>query len=255
MDTGQRQMAEVLITSGCSFSHSKNPVTWSHMLSNANLRFDEQYHEGYPSIGNELISRRALHRCTEHLDKKITLVVMWSTINRKSFLTDNSVNLSPSMIHEYYSQLETPLVPFTNGIDYNNQQTDPSWCTLNSDIGSLPEHTSWYLNYDNVHQQLESTLWNMLCVQLFCEKHNIEYYFTNITEDFQIQVTRLKDYFYANYLRNQIDWSKDFLNGNNVVSVLTNLDTKLYFNDYPRDFHPNKFGHQYILDNYLLKLL
>jgi hypothetical protein len=247
-------MAEVLITSGCSFSHKDNPDTWASLLSKSDLRFDEQYHDGYPSIGNELISRKALHRCTEHLDKKITLVVMWSTINRKSFLTDDTVAFSPTAMHELNLSEPRPLIPFVNGIDYNNDLSNPAWCIVNAKTSGVTGHNEWYLNYDTVHQQLELTLWNMLCVQLFCEKHNIEYYFTNITEDFQTQVTALKDNFYAKYLVDQIDWSKDFLNGNNVVSILTNLDKTLYFND-PGDFHPNRDGHQYILDKYLLKLL
>lgn len=172
-------MIKSLITSGCSFSEHypdgySRARCWPAVLDEQ-FEFENFQSLGMGSCGNDIIARKAIYGCANalksHPADEILLIVMWSGLARRAFLTDNDTNILTSV--EIKDAMNHPF----QGSTLDNtvlSTTVPAWIWFNPGTHSQAAQ-NWYLHYDNDYQQLESTLWNMIAVQSFCAQHKIKY--------------------------------------------------------------------------------
>ena len=204
-------MIRSLITSGCSFSEHHGPYStvrcWPGVMSER-FKFEHYAHLGMGSCGNDIIARKAIYGCTQALKsydaKDILLIVMWSGLARKAFLTDNSSNIITAVDAKQFMGLSLQ----GSTLDNTVLDTDiPSWIWFNPQV-TLPAAERWYLQYDNDYQQLENTLWNMIAVQSFCAQHSISYYWMTMNSELDQAINRLDksiQELHINYLGSMLD--------------------------------------------------
>ena len=190
------EMINALVTAGCSFSEHLNMFSenrcWPGFVKDiATPSFNLNLGAG--SAGNDIISKRAIYGCyralQSHPGEDTVLIVMWSGLARKGFLTDNHTNKLTANVMRNLSNNQL----FLQGSDYENNEiyeTVPSWVWFNPHFGD-PAITKWYEDYDNSLQQLEATLWNMLAVQSFCESKGIKYFWMTMNNDMQDNIDRM----------------------------------------------------------------
>lgn len=187
-------MVKALVTSGCSFSEHYSKVgtvsCWPGVMSER-FEFEFQAHLGMGGCGNDIIARKAIYGCKQaletHQPDDIMLIVMWSGLARKAFLTDNRNNIVKAI--DVKEVMNHPM----QGSTLDNVELGrnvPAWVWFNPGT-ELYGPQRWYLLYDNDYQQLESTLWNMLAVQSFCAQHNIKYFWMTMNNDMEETMGRL----------------------------------------------------------------
>jgi hypothetical protein len=190
------EMIRALLTAGCSFSEHPDEFSisrcWPGFLKE-HLKPEFNLNYGVGSAGNELIARRAIFACQQTLGRyptdEIVLIVMWSGLARKAFLTDNKTNKLTASVMRNLTNDKL----FIQGTDHANNHIDsntPSWIWFNPNFVE-PAIASWYTDYDNSLQQLENTLWNMLAVQSFCEAKKIKYFWMTMNNDMQETMDRV----------------------------------------------------------------
>lgn len=203
-------MIKGLVTAGCSFSEHLDEFAtnrcWPGFLKDiATPTFNMNLGAG--SAGNDIISKRAIYGCYRALQQQsrdeTVLIVMWSGLARKGFLTDNGTNKLTANVMRNLSNN----ILFLQGSDYENNQIDektPSWIWFNPNFVN-PDIVRWYADYDNSLQQLESTLWNMLAVQSFCESKGIKYFWMTMNNDMQENIDRLDKSVHAMHTKHLVN--------------------------------------------------
>jgi len=247
-------MSKLLITSGCSFSDARNGTSFTNVLINEYQdKFPEQIHLGLGSQANDVISRKAVAHILEHQGRDITLIIYWSTPERKAFLTDDTARFSPEYARPFKSGW---LVPVPQGIDYHNRELDCGWSWFTGqETGHIELSDVWYKTYDSEQQNLENILSNMLTVQLVCEKYGVEYHYAHINGAFSELWEKYAHSFFTQPYRTMLDNQYDIMEGNNVYDYVKSLNyDDLYFSA-PGDFHPSFSGHKQVLDKFLLPRL
>lgn len=251
-------MIKSLVTSGCSFSEHYNDGyatvrCWPGVFSEQ-FEFENFQSLGMGSCGNDIIARKAIYACSKALEKhpseEILLIVMWSGLARKAFLTDNDTNILTSikikdvMNHPFQGSTLDNTVLGTNV---------PAWVWFNPGTSS-EEAQRWYLHYDNDYQQLENTLWNMIAVQSFCAQHKIKYVWATMNNELYSMRKRLDRHvqdLHMNYLFDLLDLS------NRIASIgmyeWTNANTTNGFIE--DDFHPNVDSHRKFVSKVMLPFL
>lgn len=204
-----------LITSGCSLSEkSLYAKTWPFWLKDY-FDPDEFLNTGRSSSGNEYIARKAIYSVSESLKKHkpedITVLIMWSTLSRKAFIVDDSNILNVERMRRD-REGNYPDCHTYQGSDIKNvpvvNTKEPSWIWFNAHWNDEPIQ-DWYINYDNIHQQLERTVWDMLQVQNYCNIHGVSYYWMSVNGSFEHEYNLIKsmgyDTNYVDYLIESLD--------------------------------------------------
>jgi len=252
-------MIRALLTTGCSFSEHLDEFSlarcWPGFLKeHQKPEFNLNYGAG--SAGNELIARRAIFACQQALERypsdEIVLIVMWSGLARKAFLSDNRTNkLTASVMRNL-----TDNKLFIQGTDHANNCIDsntPSWIWFNPNFVE-PTIARWYTDYDNSLQQLENTLWNMLAVQSFCESKNIKYFWMTMNNDMQETMDRVEKSVSAIH----IDHLATMLRQNNRLHLEGMYEwtrRKLPTEFLEDGFHPTPSAHQQFMHSVILPAL
>ncbi len=225
---------KALLTSGCSFSEHftkwSTKRTWPAFVADHFVNSDLILHTGMGSTGNDLIARKAVFMCSQALEKyagnEIVLLLMWSGLARKAFLTDNRTNIFTA--EHFRSAHDT--ITISQGSNYLNEIVDtnqPSWIWFNPSWLNDPGVNNWYVDYDNDHQQFDATLWNMLQVQNFCKLHGIQYHWMTMNNELDRFIDMYGENFYSSYLIKQLDMT-------NRVCTLGEYEWTL-------QHHPDKF--------------
>lgn len=204
-------MSKILITSGCSFSEciSTHIDTWPRHLFTALKEHGYEKHisSAMGSQGNGLISRGVLYNVIEALKTyshtDILVGVMWSGSNRYDFRCTNPNDLLfvQEKIHNGWIENPTQFV----------KDADKNWVILNHHWGAdqdghrNPEAKMYYKYfYDDIGNSIRS-IEHILRLQLFLEKKNVKYFFTNYTDQ-NIVTNYLKDHIEIKYLYDQINF-------------------------------------------------
>lgn len=252
-----------LITSGCSFSDPGEP-TWPLELekflkqSNPNL---VSKHFGVSSQGNELIQKKVTKEILESIEQyhpsELLVCVMWSTVDRKSFLVDQ---YTAEKISRFWKEEKSDIFWAIQFSDLENKFEKP-YSILNR-VGTLNDGGGWYmvqgykmesdiariwtediLNWEyGVHIALE----NIFLLQTLCKNYNIKnvhsFILSEIWNTINSQLTKNNK-----HLFNNINWSK-FVSTEGESDYLKRQDNKFI---YPNDFHPTPDGHKKWFDDIL----
>lgn len=246
-------MSKLLITSGCSFSDARNGTSFTNVLINEHQdKFPEQIHLGLGSQANDVISRKAVAHILEHQGRDITLIIYWSTPERKAFLTDDSTRFSPEYARPFRANWG---VPVPQGIDYHNRELDCGWSWFTGQEEHIDLAKLWFETYDTEQQNLENIMSNMLTVQLVCEKYGVEYHYAHINSAFTELWKKYADSFFTQPYRTMLDNQYDIMEGKNVYDYVSSLNNDAEYFSEPGDFHPSFSGHKQVLDKFLIPRL
>jgi hypothetical protein len=274
---------KALLTSGCSFSEGRGThqqyISKSHWPYFLSLYSSPKYtlHTGRPSIGNDIISRKAFYQVHEalkhHESKDITLILQWSGLSRRSFLgcsakgqsgrfskvgpqTDNVYDTEYLM--KYSISINGPSMNNENNADYltslkyNNEELniEPTWVQMGP-WETVPLVQHYYYSFDSESQQLESTLWNMLSIQNLCSLHNINYHWMTHTNDFNNMIEKHGTEYQCEVLLDKLNTDNRILD----IGIMEWLQEH-YPDQFDEDgFHPNKFGHRNFTKEVILPYL
>lgn len=215
-------MSKILLTSGCSFSECISPhiMTWPKHLFNVlkNYNYNKHISSAMGSQGNGLISRGIMYNVIEalktYLPEDILVGVMWSGANRYDFrCTDpNDLLFVQEKIHNGWIENPTQFV----------KDADKNWVILNYSWGAdqdghrNPEAKMYYKYfYDDIGNSIRS-IEHILRLQLFLEKKNVNYFFTNYVDE-NIVRNDLRNHIEIKYLYDQINFE-------NYLPVVSEFD-------------------------------
>lgn len=178
---------KLLITSGCSFSEciSTHIDTWPRHLYRQ-LNSDGRWqHKSYAmgSQGNGLIARSALYGVVEALKhykpEDILVGVMWSGSNRHDYRYEHVEELEfiKNDVHNGWIKNPTSFV----------QNAEDKWVILNvnwsdKEASNYEAQTYYKMFHDIIGHSIYS-LEHILRLQLFLQKNNIRYFFTDYCDE------------------------------------------------------------------------
>lgn len=251
---------QAFLTSGCSFSEHFDQYStercWPGHLQKYFPYAPMKVNTGMGSTGNELIARKGIFMCNQALHQypgdEILLILMWSGLARKAFLTDNLHNVfKASYFRSMHSGLGYPQRQGTNYLNQALDTNDPSWIWFNPGWVNDPGVETWYTQYDNDYQQFDTTLWNMLQVQNFCIMHNINYYWMTMNNEFDSFIEMYGNEFYAQYLLDNLDMSNRITPQGQYEWNKSNHADKFL----PDNFHPTSEAHKLFTDSIIVPFL
>lgn len=244
-----------LITSGCSFSDCKNPITWPLHLGNS-FEIDCN-HRGLGSQGNGLIARKAIHAVHTALKKgyrpdEILVGIMWSGPDRHDL---------------YFKRLNYQLENTDLWVDNPTHvvENDPGgWLIMNSHWTEKTNKIYYSHLHDHDHQRIltsEKILW----VQNYLKNLGVRYFMTRFMRDNYLD--------HPNYQLNpNIEWLEEQVDYSYWLPVQSMHDWTFNYwteNDYPmlhiklhdgqvvdvRDFHPKVEMHKKFVEEIVLPFI
>ena len=183
---------KILITGGCSFSDShKDLNTWNTFIEDD---YDDVYHTGKDGIGNEYISRLITNKLLTVIedDCQIDVVVLWSGIHRKLYLTNKNEYINTQiMLDESQKQLDLIANPSKNDVDelfksnagqhqdINGNVIEASQYAYNYFLPSLENSRleEYYTKFTNDVDDWERTAWTIFNLQQLCVSKNVNFYY------------------------------------------------------------------------------
>lgn len=204
-------MSKILLTSGCSFSEciSNHIKTWpKHLFAKLQqYGFNKHISSAMKSQGNGLIARGMLYNVIEALKtytpNDILVGVMWSGANRYDFRCTDPNDLLFVQEKIYNGWIENP-TQFVKKADKNWVILNHHWDTDQSGRTN-PEAKMYYKYfYDDIGSSIRS-IEHILRLQLFLEKKNIKFFFTNYVDE-NIVKNNFKDHLEIKYLYEQINF-------------------------------------------------
>jgi len=224
---------KTLVVSGCSFTFE--PWNWPTFVCNE-LGYD-LVNVGMASQGNGLIAKKIIYQLDKllktHKAEDIIVGVMWSGIDRNDFYTDDSKTIS-----NINGWIENP----TNVIDGRKNWviTNYSW--------DIPHAKIWYENFHTSIGAMLTTIQNILMVQWYLERKNIQYFMSTYLDIFHSNgADGLIIHPEIKYLYDMIDFNK-FLPVDGCHEWVKDNYNELGFNgsvgNEHRGIHPTKFGHE-----------
>jgi hypothetical protein len=189
---------KILVTGGCSFSVAKYRCWPYHLESHIKSDYTA-IHTGISCQGNDLISKKILHQLFKiletHTADQILVGVMWSGPNRKAIYIEKPHNDLPKV--DGCPDNPTAVVENLN-----------NWYILNSrdgDINPKGLTNTYYKSFYSLIESYVSTCENILRVQWFLQKANINYFMTTYTG--MVLPKEMIEIPEVNYLYNQIDFN------------------------------------------------
>lgn len=278
-----------LVTGGCSFTEYDG--CWPYWLirklkethPNSNLAL---HNTGVGGAGNDLISRKIIHKVNKLLKEKknpkhIIVGIMWSGANRKSIYSDDGNNLR--MMFNVDQPLDDE--QFKDHFKYGQRSKYPNrphkWPSDDhygryilltpgntySDSGifnSFAENV--YKNIHNRNIAIADTYEHVLRVQWYLEKHKIKYFMqtymplwdsNKFDSPKEMRYLKAKEHPQVGYLKEMINWSK-FTDTSCWQWVKDNsqLDWNAYdslrdITRLPGDMHPTSDQQKEYVDQYL----
>ena len=166
-------MKKHIITAGCSFTNCGK--SWAYHIKEHNV-----YNVGAVGAGNGYISRAAIWKCENLLKKgippeEISLIVMWSGIDRFEVLSTND-----SLLHKDYISGDKDRWWLSN-YNQNIKEEDSVWLKSsvhgqkwqNKAVNHLFDQ--YWKYFYSVEESFLKTLEYILRVQHYCEVRNIKY--------------------------------------------------------------------------------
>jgi len=244
----------LLITNGCSFSQVPNNYKNWPVFVRDRLGVPA-FFDGSGSAGNDLISRRVIHRVHECLNVKkipserLLVGVMWSGVNRHSFyLTQEPVDYTKFNDAEPEHQLYIYGNPNTiiDSTKKNVYIVSPHW---NDELS-----TTYYKKFNDDVGALMTTLEHVLRVQWYLKSHNIKYFFTgyNIDTFDSKRYAEYRDHVDLKYLFEQVD--RDYFLPVENMGVWNRDRSGLSF-DNPGDDHPTSAMSEAFTDRVIMPYL
>ena len=253
-----------IITSGCSFTEIRFKDTWPCVLKSKLPDIDFDF-LGLESSGNEIIQKRATLAVTEALEKykpeEILVIVMWSTHDRKTFYLDyhqaenliehwkqdtSTFNVA-AQFADLKTQFKNPLVIEKGGDNPMRMRTSLSdgWFSMHNSHNT-PFSTLYYNEIHNLTAGINTTLENVLFLNMFCEKQNVRVVNTFIMAS-QIELILSSNHQINKHL------AQEFLKLKLIPCIYDYLKS---FNDdelfRPDNQHPNWEGHIKYVDNVMI---
>lgn len=251
---------KAVVTCGCSISDAQDGLTWPCVLEDTG-HFTEYLHLGYGSSAGDFAARKAIYGINKMLKTydadQITLILFWTTPNRKSFVFDsNSISKWTKDFQQTYDKKEPYFLP--QCLDYENRKVDhinsPDWRWINTPCEHDFSYT-WFTTFDSDASQLERRLWDMLAVQNYCDLKGVNYIYANVNDSFQNLLNNDYHNFYS-HLLDEINFNYDLLPNNNTTDFLISKGNCI--TDYMTavdDIHPNIQGHKKIVHDLLIPKL
>lgn len=252
-------MNKWLVTSGCSFSDNIDK-RWPHFLADS-LKLN-LVNYGYGSSGNDYICHSTIFAVNNLLNnnidsKDITVVVMWSGIDRQGHFVSKKETydfdklINPTHINplNFLYMSETPsntgkFVPTNKIIDSGWLLGSPNCCWENEYIRKYKR-----LYFDNFYTYegcVINSLNYFLQLQWFCESKNIK--LVNLC--FKEILHGTYQYPTAMHLYHLIDFAKWIFWDKDKGLYEYTRDNKLSF--YDDNFHPSVDSHKHFVDNFLI---
>jgi len=227
----------LLITGGCSFTQVPNTYkNWPIFLRD---RLGvSAFFDGAGSAGNDLISRRVMHRVDQSLNvkkipaEKLLVGVMWSGVNRHSFyLSEEPLKYTKFNDAKTDEQLYAHGNPnsIIDGTKRNVYMVSPHWDDELSNI--------YYKKFNDDVGALMNTLEHILRLQWYLKFHKIKYFFTSYNMDsFDAKrYQNYRDHVDLKYLYDQVD--RDYFLPIENMGVWNRNKSGLNFH-VPNDDHP-----------------
>lgn len=269
-------MSKVLITSGCSFSEctQRDPKdssklvqspntskTWpSHLYKELeNYGFTKFVSTAMGSQGNGLISRGVLYNVIKHLEthkpEDILVGVMWSDSNRWDYRCS-----SPDLLSWYGQNVDGWIENPTGFVEDSYKH----WVIMNKHWQNEEARNYYKYFHDFIGSSIAS-LEHILRLQWFLKSKNVNYFFTNFTDNNIIDITS-SDYNIhrseIDYLYEQIDFSMYLPVTSEHRWVYENAVDKeeyqknhLYNGTWTAWIHPQKHHHKQFTDEVIIPWL
>lgn len=189
-----------LVTSGCSFSADTH--CWPVHLAKI-INAEHHYQLGKGSAGNDYINRSIVRKVSNLLSRgvksnEIFVAAMWSGQDRFShYFTTEVFKLRTHFFRPYYSA--------TNPLTYPDDDTHGKWLLTNVGFDNNFTKTYYKYYYDQTDMSIK-THERILSTQLFLEKHNINYVFSQYKDKILDYPKPSKKHF--EHFENEISWNK-----------------------------------------------
>lgn len=250
---------KALITSGCSVSETWIPDnrlrTWPQWLED-HMCPEHVVHSGLGCTGNDLISRKAIHHCTEALKtykgEDILLVCAYTTIYRTALLLNDTDVIAKKLLHNRstYSYKD---VWRHQGSNYDLEVLElkdyPAWFYFNM-WKDIPETDTYYKLFQNDHNLLHDYLWNMFAVENFCKANKINYVFMNVDDTLLTQYhSNIMEHWSIKYLTQVLDYPYRIKKP--IADTIFEHDPGLMGDK----IHPTTAGHEWYVKSTLIPFL
>jgi len=247
--------SKLLITGGCSFSSPrgiKEKKTWVEYFQE---KYDYKfyYHSALGAAGNDLIAQRLLWSLDDAKQKNykdITMVVMWSEIERNDIFTNDwSLNMNT----------DNGDIIFTDNIWSNLLDDEKSTHKITSGFirpGGKPyteefyrneKQRNWILDYYKFYNEelsLMNTLKNILLIQNICKSDDIKCIMFIMKNIFK----NIDKYPQLKYLYDLVDWDLFLLyEGKYGLYEYTTINDLEYWSD---GFHSEFSAHKSFIDHF-----
>lgn len=225
-------MIKVLITGGCSFSHSHSSEDGWHIQLERKLKLLNNnlisYHTGYGSQGQELIQKKIMLSAVEVLEnnykpEEILIIPMWSGTYRKAWYIDNPHIIKEVVdgMYQFDGGMSAQFLNLKNEIDneplYFKTKSESifpynpngGWLfTVNgsefSHIKFIRDHYDLDQHFDGVGK-IHTSIENIISLQNFCRANNIRMINQFFMDFVWRDIENRKDNFNISYLYKQFD--------------------------------------------------
>lgn len=256
-----------IIASGCSFTDVRFNDTWPYLLKEKYPNYDYDF-LGLESSGNEIIQKRASNAVTlalkEYKPEEILVIAMWSTAERKTFFLDyyqakelldhwrrkdTEWNVS-SQFANLRAQLTNPVQLFKHkpSLQHDivlNASESEGWYNIHN-INDTQFCKLYFKEIHNPNASLNTSVENMLFLNMFCERQNIKL-INSIILNNQLEDIYNSNHEIVTYLLPEF---KKIKFAEPVYDYLKKFNDRNLFRE--DGMHPNKEGHRIYLNNVLL---
>lgn len=250
---------KVLITSGCSVSETwiddKWLRSWPQWLEDR-MEPEHVVHSGLGSTGNDLIARKAIHHCTQALNKykgeDILLVCAYTTLYRTALLL-NDDDVVANYLKQQRKDDPNNGTWLHQGCDYDvnviEDKDYPAWFYFNM-WKDHPICDNYYTLYQSFHNIMHDYLYNMFAVENFCKANNITYVWMSADNTLDTEFNQnLMQHWSTLYLTQVLDYPLRVKKP--IADTLFDHDPKM-MND---EIHPTTEGHEWYVKNALIPFL
>lgn len=241
-----------LVVGGCSFSDGTDdwPTALVNRLENYTL-----HNTARGSSGNEMISRRVIHKVNDLLKQEsadnIIVGIMWSGSSRNCFYANNKKDIlkvfAPHGKQIYKKGIQALQdkdaydLHSTNPHMWPEEDTQGAW--LNATVGMNYLHNQKYIElFHDDTLSVVRTLEHVLRTQWYLESKNINYFMVPYMKNWILETDRINTV-QVNYLLDMIDYDKWLPIVGEYEWVKENAKSP-WRNKYKNDLHPSEAQHE-----------
>ena len=245
-----------IIVGGCSFTQGDQ--SWATALGRS-IPNSVIYNTGAGSSGNEMISRRVIHKIEElekeikFNDNNVLVGIMWSSYARNVYYAQTKTEydriFSPHSykIWKYRNDIENYCLKNKSANPHKWPHNDTGvWLQATAGM-DYTHHHKFLNNFFNETHETVKTLEHVIRTQLYLEKKKIKYFMVPYMDSW---IPKKVNKIQTEYLMKMIDWNQ-FLPVTSNHAWIAKESTKPWRNAYENDHHPSYDQH----DDFVQKIV